>query len=197
MELLRRLRASRSRRRDLLALGASFLLAAGASHAFAQPSEHEVKAAFLYNFTRFVEWPDGAFSARGAPFVLCVLGDEPFAAEVVETVADKAVDGREASVRQVSELSELADCHLLFVSRSERGRLPEIVAALRHLPVLTVGDSEEFVGAGGMISLVLRQSRVRFEIDQAAAERAGLVISSRLLGLAERVLTSDGPRARS
>lgn len=195
MELLRR--APATRRLEVVAAAVSLLLTAGTSHALAQPSEDEVKAAFLYNFTRFVEWPEDAFPPRGAPFLLCVLGDEAFGAEVLETVAGKTVDGRAAAVRQVSELSELSECQLLFVSRSERGRLPEILAALRHLPVLTVGDSDEFVGAGGMIALVLRQSRVRFEIDQTAAERVGLAISSKLLDLAERVLTSAGPRERS
>lgn len=194
MELLRR--ARRLRRPEVLAAAVSILVAAGTSYAFAQPSEDEVKAAFLYNFTRFVEWPERALPGAGEPFVLCVLGDAAFAAEVDETVAGKAVDGRPASARTVTELSELSECHLLFVSRSERARLPEVLAALRHLPVLTVGDSDEFVGAGGMITLVLRQSRVRFEIDQTAAEHVGLAISSRLLDLADRVLTSDGPRGR-
>lgn len=179
-----------------LALAAS-LAAVGEPWAVAQPSEDEVKAALLYNFTRFVDWPDDAFPEPASPFVFCILSDDSFGQEVGDTVAGKMLDGRDVRVRQVAELSAFSTCQLLFVSRSERGRLPEILAALRQLPVLTVGDSDEFVGGGGMIGLVLRRSRVRFEIDQAAAERAGLAISSRLLDLADRVVTSRQPTGRS
>jgi hypothetical protein len=192
------LRATRPARRvgPFAAALFSLAFAAAPSAGLAQATEHQVKAAFLYNFTRFVEWPGGAFPAPGAPFVLCILGDEAFGAEVAETVAGKAIEGRPARARPVSELSELADCHVLFVSQTERGRLPEILAALRQLPVLTVGDADGFVGAGGMIELVLRESRVRFEIDQTAAERVGLAISSKLLDLAERVVTHGRTRGR-
>lgn len=192
MELLSLLRLPREA--ASLAVALSLLVAAGGPSASAQPSEHDVKAAFLYNFTRFVDWPDDAFPAPDAPFVFCILGAERFGAEVGETVAGKVLDGRAVTVRQVSELSRLSGCHLLFVGSSERGRLPEILAALRDLPVLTVGDSDDFVGAGGMIGFVLRQNRVRFEIDQSVAEGAGLSVSSRLLGLAERVVPSERSR---
>ena len=193
MELLRLRRLPRCAASLAVALS---LLVAGGPRALAQPSENDVKAAFLYNFTRFVDWPDEAFLAPDAPFLFCILGEERFGAEVVETVAGKALEGRATRVRHLTDLSGLSGCHLLFVGSSERGRLPEILAALRHLPVLTVGDTDDFVGAGGMIGFVLRQSRVRFEIDQSVAERAGLSISSRLLDLAERVVPSERSRGR-
>jgi hypothetical protein len=181
---------SRPRTIGVLAVALGLSAWALAPPAAAQPTEDEVKAALLYNFTRFVDWPAGAFPERDAPFVFCLLGDPSFGVEVGAAVAAKRRDGRPIELRQASELSELDDCHLLFVGRSERARLAEILAALRQLPVLTVGDSDEFVGGGGMIGLVLRRNRVRFEIDHAAAERVGLAISSRLLDLAERVVPS-------
>lgn len=164
--------------------------------AAAQPSEYEVKAAFLYNFTKFVDWPlDGPPADSANPtsrFVFCVLGDDPFGRELEAAVAGKRVGPRSAAVRLLTEPSEADPCAVLYVGRSERSRLPEILAALRDRAVLTVGDWDGFVGGGGMIGFVQRQRRVRFRIDQGAARAAGLAISAKLLDLADGVVGGGG-----
>lgn len=184
-------RAGPAARRRTAAAALLALLAAVATGAGAQPSEDEVKAAFLYSFTKFVEWPERSLGPADAPFAFCLLGESPLGEPLEEAVLGKRVRGRPAVVRRTSELAELGECGLLFVGRSEAGRVPEIVAALRDRPVLTVGDHQGFVGAGGMVELVLRERRVQFRIDQSAAARAGLTVSAKLLGLAERVLVAD------
>lgn len=161
----------------------------------AQPSENEVKAAFLFNFTKFVEWPERFLGPVESPFAFCLFGETTVAESLEEAVRGRHVRGRPAVVRRASDLADLGGCRILFVGRSEAGRVSEVVAALRDRPVLTVGDHAGFVGAGGMIELVLRQRRVRFRVDHSAASRAGLAISAKLLGLAERVLVADGGAA--
>lgn len=168
-------------------------LATGA--AGAQPSENEVKAAFLFSFTKFVEWPERLLGPAQAPFAFCLLGESALGEPLEEAVRGKQVRGRPAVVRRAADLADLGGCRILFVGRSEAGRVSEVVAALRDRPVLTVGDHAGFVGAGGMIEFVLRERRVRFRIDQSAAARAGLAISAKLLGLAERVLVAEGGAA--
>lgn len=184
-------RAGQAARRRTAAAALLALLVAVATGAGAQPSEDEVKAAFLYSFTKFVEWPERSLGPADAPFAFCMLGESPLGEPLEEAVLGKRVRGRPAVVRRTSELDELGECGILFVGRSEAGRVPEIVAALRDRPVLTVGDHQGFVGTGGMVELVLRERRVQFRIDQSAAARAGLTVSAKLLGLAERVLVAD------
>lgn len=185
--------ASSPRRAGAAALLAVLATLAGA--AGAQPSENEVKAAFLFSFTKFVEWPEHLLGSAQAPFAFCLLGESPLGEPLEEAVRGKQVRGRPAVVRRAADLADLGGCRILFVGRSEAGRVSEVVAALRDRPVLTVGDHAGFVGAGGMIEFVLRERRVRFRIDQSAAARAGLAISAKLLGLAERVLVADGGAA--
>lgn len=149
-------------------------------------SEHAVKAAFLYNFAKFVEWPDGTFRSPAEPVTFCVLGDGPVGGELERAVAGKTAAGRTVAVRRLSQLAGLDECRILFVGSSESPRLHQILAAVGRRPVLTVGEEEGFIGAGGIISFVVRQSRVRFRIEHDAAVRAGLRLSSRLLELAQR-----------
>ncbi|HEX7183153.1 MAG TPA: YfiR family protein [Thermoanaerobaculia bacterium] len=150
-------------------------------------SEYAVKAAFLYNFAKFVEWPADAFRGPGDPMTLCVLGEDPFGGELDQTVGGKTVTGRQIVVRRSTRLTDLPECRVLFVSSSEGPRLAQILAAVGDRAVLTVGEEETFARAGGIISFVVRENRVRFQIDRKAAARAGLSISSRLLELAETV----------
>jgi hypothetical protein len=157
-------------------------------------SEYDVKAAFLYNFTKFVEWPARAFHDDRSTVRLCVLGGDPFG-ESLREIAEGEVAGRRLTVLSTSLMSDPTGCQILFISRSERERLPEILAAVRDAPVLTVADTQGFLEQGGIVNFVLAGPRVRFEINQGAADRAGIKISSRLLRLAIRVLT--GPRRGS
>lgn len=150
------------------------------------PSEYQVKAAYIFNFARFVEWPAGSFEP-GTPITLCLLGDDPFGADLEQTIGHKMVGGREFIVRRSSRLQELTGCHILFIGSSEKGRLSQILPSLGVARVLTVSETEEFVERGGMINFSLEESRVRLEINVDAAERAGLQISSKLLKVARVV----------
>lgn len=167
----------------VLALLASLAPAGLRAEEAGTPVEYQVKAAFLFNFTKFVEWPDDVFQENG-PLRLCILGADPFGGSLDGIVRGETVNGRPLAIERHRELADLSACHLLFVSRSERARLREIFEAVDGDSVLTVGDSPGFLAAGGMIELTLEGSKVRFAIDQAKAERSRLKISSKLLRLA-------------
>jgi hypothetical protein len=171
---------------------AAVLAAPGVAGAQAAATEYAVKAAFLYNFTKFVEWPDSAFP--DGTLRLCVLGENPFG-KTLQTVAGEEVAGHKLTVLSTEKLSDPAGCQVLFISQSERERMPRILADLRDLPVLTVSDTGGFIDHGGIINFTLERGKVRFEINQEAAERAGIKISSKLLRLATRVTpgTKPGP----
>jgi YfiR/HmsC-like len=172
---------------------AVFLAAAAQSQAISAQtaSEYEVKAAFLYNFTKFVEWPETAFPDDS--FRVCVLGDDPFG-KSLKALTGQEVAGRKLQVLSFREdIAKTEECHVLFISRSERERLAEILSGVRNSPVLTVADSRGFLDGGGVINFVLEGSKVRFEINQEAAERTGIKISSKLLRLATRVKGGPGP----
>jgi len=176
----------RSPRQMLLTLLLSLaLLPPCAPGAAAQAfSAAQVKAAFLYNFAKFVEWPGAAFDSADAPFVLGVLGSDSVGAAARELLRGKTVKGRPLVVREVADPEAARGCHLLFVGRNEEGRLEAILAALRGAPVLVISDMERFAERGGMIELLTVGQKIRFVIDAAAARAAGLTLSSQLLELA-------------
>ncbi|MFQ6017517.1 MAG: YfiR family protein [Kiloniellaceae bacterium] len=150
-----------------------------------EPSrEYLIKAAFLYNFAKFTEWPASAFADRGAPLHLCVLGEDPFGA-ALESIEGREIRGRAVAVLRIASLRVAANCHLLFISDSEEARLRKILESLRDRPVLTVADMPNFARAGGIISLKTLEEKIRFEINNGTAKRAGLKLSSKLLNLAE------------
>jgi hypothetical protein len=151
------------------------------------PTEHQVKAAFLYHFARFVEWPRPAGADSTAPFVFGVLGQDPFGRDLDEVVRGKTIQGRPVTVRRCSGAAEADSMQLLFVSASEAPRLPGILKRLAQRPVLTVGETPDFARAGGIIGFYVQKDRVRFEINLEAARRAGLHLSSKLLTLARIV----------
>jgi len=147
-------------------------------------SAAQVKAAFLYNFAKFVEWPGAAFDSADAPFVLGVLGTDPVGAAARELLRGKSIKGRPLVVREVAGPKAARECHLLFFGRDEEDRLEAILDALSGAPVLVVSDVERFTDRGGMIELVTVGQRIRFAIDAAAARAAGLTLSSQLRELA-------------
>jgi hypothetical protein len=151
------------------------------------PGEYEVKAAFLYNFLRYTEWPAAAIPGPGVPLLIGVLGDEPLERTLGAVLRGKTVQGRPLEVRRVRLGPEAQASHLLFVSASERVRVGQVLDAVRGAPVLTVGETDGFAQAGGVINFVLEEGRVRFEVNQDAAQRARLRLSSRLLALARIV----------
>jgi YfiR/HmsC-like len=175
----------RARRVLLLALMvASF--GVGKDAVAAERPEHEVKAAFLYNFGKYVRWPRNTRSGDEA-FVIGVLGTDPFGQALDDVVRGNRIDNKPVVIRRAAKLSELGACEVVFVGVSEEGNLEKVLAALTKAPVLTVGDMPQFVERGGMIGLTMVNRRVHFEVNADAAERAGLALGSQLLRLARNV----------
>jgi hypothetical protein len=150
------------------------------------PSEYRLKAAFLWNFAKFIEWPPTAFTNETAPFIIGVLGKSHFGQDLEKTVNGKQINTHPILIRTFDSVADARQCHLLFVSASESGRIGEIFKTLGDAPVLTVGDSETgaFTEAGGMIKFVFEGNKIRFQINDNAAKTATLKISSKLLSLA-------------
>jgi hypothetical protein len=146
--------------------------------------EYKVKAGFLFNFLKFVEWPAKAFQSPDAPFIIGVVDRENAASILEEVLRNKAVNGRPLIVKRLPAGEDLQTCHLLFIARSEKERVAQILASVKDAPVLTVGEVNEFARQGGKINFVMKDGYVRFEINLAAARQAGLKISSRLSSMA-------------
>ncbi len=157
----------------------------------ATPLEFQVKAAFLYNFARFVEWPSDTLTGEG-PFVIGVLGTGAFNQALEAAVLGKTVGSRAIRVRQVKSLEEADRCHILFVGGKEPEWPAGLLKAVRGSAVLTVGDTETFTREGGIVNFVMQDNHVRFAVNTDAAERAGLKISSKLLQLAIIVHDTGG-----
>jgi len=168
------------------------LACAGGARGQHAPSEYQVKAAFLFNFGKFVEWPQSSFASPQAPFWVCVLGEDPFGSSLDDTLRAKAIDGHPVSVTRIKGATSARGCQIVFVSASEKARLPAILGSLRGWNALVVGESEGFAAAGGGIQFLLEENRVRFAINPDAIRRAGLQASSRLLALAK--IVHDDPR---
>ena len=179
----------------LVAVNAAAASAVSLTARPASSPEYEVKSAFLLNFAKFVEWPPAAAASAAREVKICVLGEDPFGEALDRTVSGKEIGNRPVAAVRVATASEAAGCAVLFVSASEAGHLDAVLAGLRGVPVLTVGDTRGFAGAGGIIGLFLENDRVRFEINVGAAHDAHLKISSQLLGLA-RIVGPRGERGR-
>jgi hypothetical protein len=171
-------------RRLLRALGALTVTIVTLSAQTPSLAEYRIKAAFLFNFVQFVEWPPNAFTNERAPLVVCVAGRDPFGDALDQTLAGEWAGKRSIVVRRASGPEGLGSCHLLFVSKSEKGRLGTLLQAVGDsAPVLTVSDIEGFVDGGGTIGFFLERKRVRFEISPSQAQQHGLKLSSQLLGV--------------
>lgn len=171
----------------------------------APSQEYKIKAAFLYNFLKFVDWPTDKKADPNKPITLGIIGKDPFG-KAFEPVKDKKINDREVVIKRfksVAELKkpgkegeaeldkqsgELKKCHLLFICSSEKDGIEEILAAIKDRPVLTVADTEDFLKSGGIIKFVMEEQKVRFEISDAAAKRSKLQIRSQLLRLAKKVV---------
>lgn len=152
-------------------------------------SEYDVKAAYLFKFTKFVEWPGSAFASPQAPFAIGVVGRDPFAGGLDRILEGQRIGDRQLEVRYLGagDAAGLRACQMIFVSGSEERRLPDILSATQGRPVLVVGESEGFASAGGMLGFALRQSRLGVEVNAGAARQARLKISSQLLNIARIV----------
>ncbi len=153
----------------------------------ATPKEYQIKAVFLFNFAQFIEWPSTALTTNTGPFRIGVLGDNPFGTFLEETVRGEAIKNHQIVVQRAQEAAELKGCQLIFISKSEKKRLPEILTSLDSAAVVTVGEVEGFAQNGGIINFYIEDKKVRFEINPAAAHRAGLKLSSQLLSLGKIV----------
>jgi len=161
---------------------------AGAAARSPEPTaEYTLKAAFLFNFTKFVEWPPDAFADEKSPFNLCILGEDRFGASLDTLVANEAVHGRPIFVRRLPRGADPRACQILFLPRTERERQAEVLAGLRSAPVLTVGESDRFLDDCGLLLFFLDADRIRFAVNQRAVERTRLTISSKMLRLAKLV----------
>lgn len=156
--------------------------------------EYRLKAAFLFHFAQFVEWPSSVLKNPPGPLVVCVVGQDPFRGELEGIVQGKSIDGRVLEVRRVKQLQDSRECHLLFIGKKESTRIPELIGTIRNVPVLTIGESDDFLQQGGIIRFCWEERKVRFEVNQEAAGKANLKISSRLLLLAKAVIGGSGGR---
>jgi hypothetical protein len=172
----------------------SFLCLVAAIPAWAQspPSvEYQVKAAFLLNFVKFIEWPPEAFQNEKAPITLCVFGRDPFGNALEDIIRGRAVNNRAILARRINELGDLKSCQLVFVSAAEDKRLPEILNNLKDTSAIVVGEGEGFAERGGGIQFFLEGNRLRFAVNVDAVQRARLRVSSKLLALA-RIVHDEG-----
>jgi hypothetical protein len=179
--------------RRLAAASALVLICACIAAAQSTPrSEYEIKAAYLFSFGRFVEWPPRPGRDQSS-FTICVLGADPFGRALDTTLAGGTIRGRRVEARRVTASDAAATCHIVFISASEEQRVAAIVQSLNESGVLTVSDMPQFVARGGMIQFVTAASRVRFEINLLTAREAGLTMSSELLRVASAVRNGTGP----
>jgi hypothetical protein len=172
--------------RRVVAVIACALACVGSCRATAEgpTREYLVKAAFVFNFAQFVEWPAAAFADSTSPVVIGIVGDDPFQGALEKTVAGKTVGGRPLSIRHLKAGDDLRSCHVLFVAPSENGRTAEILRRVEGVSVLTIGETDQFPWSGGVIRFFLEDNRVHFEINQDAAESSKLKVSSKLMKLA-------------
>ena len=147
--------------------------------------EYQVKAAYLLNFTKFVQWPASAFSDQRSPLAICILGEDRFGTSLDEILKGEVVNGHELVVQRIRRAPEARSCQVVYVGAPER-EAPKILDDLRP-GILTVGEGEKFLEDGGIIAFVIENRRVRFDIDQRAAARSMLTLSSRLMSVARSV----------
>jgi hypothetical protein len=150
-----------------------------------RPTDYEVKAAYLYNFGRFIEWPGKA--VQGGSFTVCVLGQDPFGPRLDATLAGETIGGKTIVAKRISGAEESSNCQILFLGLTDESRLNKVIADLDKKAVLTVSDAPQFVTRGGMIQFVLEGKKVRFEVNLTATQHAGLTLSSELLKVATAV----------
>ena len=154
-------------------------------------TDYQVKAGYLYNFTKFTDWPSNAFAAADSPIIIGIVGDDPFGKILDDLVKGEIVHGHPLVIKRLNSNDNLQSCHVLFICRNEKEQLPALLQKLKGSHVLTVGEDNRFLDKGGMINFVLVQEKVKLEVNAAVAEEAGLQISSKLLKLAVRVVKHD------
>ncbi len=193
-EGIRSVRTAQCRTKFHAAALATLLALSGGSRTCAQASpslEYQVKAAFLYNFAKFVNWPPESFADQNAPILLGVIGDNAFAKLLTDVAAGKSVNGRPVVVKLFKEGQDLRSCQIVFVSSSEENDATQILEKLKESSVLTVGEAPGFIQAGGIINFFIEKNKVRLEINLAAASRARVKISAKLIAVARLAPTNQ------
>jgi hypothetical protein len=160
--------------------------AAGAQTPSPLVREYQIKAAFLYNFAKFTDWPSEVLPETSDTLTLCLFADDPVS-EALESIKGKTVKGRRLTIRRIEPGTDLDSCHVLFIGSAEEKRSLQLLQRLQGSSVLTVGEIEHFAEAGGIINFFVERNKVRFEINVSSAEKARLKLSSQLLGLARVV----------
>jgi YfiR/HmsC-like len=155
-------------------------------------TESQVKAAYLYNFGKFVRWQADRVSPQ--TLTICLLGKDPFGAVLDATVEGESIDGKKITVKRLSSIQDLTSCSILFVATSEESRLGPVLSAAQHQGLLTVSDIPHFAEHGGIIGFVMLQDKIRFEVNRAAAEQSHLTLSSELLKVASKVIEKTTPQ---
>jgi YfiR/HmsC-like len=166
------------------------LLRVGSVQAAETPalSERQVKALFLFNFAKYVDWPAGAFSNSSTPIVIDVIGEDGFSDEFRRVTGDRTVNDRKVVIKQIEATGDLNDCQILFIGSSEKAHLSEILEAVKNSAVLTVGETDRFLLQEGMINFTKKENKIHLEINLVPAHRANLKLSSKLLTVADVVL---------
>jgi hypothetical protein len=165
------------------------LVAAEPAPAAAGPTEYEVKAAFLFNFAKFIEWPPS--KARAENFTIAILGQDPFGDVLDRMLRGKTLGERKLVIKRIASTADVGDASILFIGDSEKARLPQILKDVQGTGVLTVGDMADFAARGGVIGFRTEDNVVRFDINLAQAQKAGLKLSSQLIRVARHVLSAD------
>lgn len=183
---------ARTRRQWLASFGLAALLLLGAAPPqAAAPTEYQVKAVFLFNFSQFVTWPAQAFPEAQNPLIIGVLGDDPFGADLDEIVRGETVNGHPLAVRRFRRVEDIDDCHILFINAAEEARLEQILRKLQGRSILTVSDGQDFAKRGVMVRFITDRNRIRLRINLTATEAAGLTLSSKLLRPAEIIRAGE------
>ena len=189
------------------------VIAIGASDNAATSQEYQVKAAFLYNFIQFVDWPEEKLADKDDSIIICIIGNDPFGT-AFEPIIHKQVKGKSVVIKRLESFEKLKNsagndkpesghgfealkkCHLLFICSSEQKNLKEIIDVVKDQPILTVSEMNGFLEAGGIINWFVEEKKIRFEINLAAAKQAGLEIRSNLLRLAKRIIGENAAKKK-
>jgi len=178
-------RPSRARR---VLLGLALFLLHGEPPRAQRVDEEQVKAAYVYNFAKFTEWPANAFMSANDPIRVCVLDDQPFHSQLMQIIRDKRIGDRVVLAVSVQNPEKARNCHILFINSTHNVEAARLFESLRGSSVLTVGETESFVDRGGTISFVTQDGQVHFQVNHRAATESGIRLSSRLLSVARKVI---------
>lgn len=174
----------------LTGLACLSLLSTMPSSAQTQADEYRIKAGFIFHFAQFVEWPAGTFTNSAGSITFCTLGEDPFHGDMESLLRGKLVAGKSVRVLHLKQVQDSKQCNVLFLDKNDDQLVPSALATVENLPILTVGESDDFLERGGMIRFCMEDRRIRFEVNQQAAEATHLKVSARLLLLAKKVIAS-------